>query len=94
MVSLVILALFNRNTSLLSKEGGKEGGGYISLFKFRMLRRYREIKEDMPLVSGEDRGQYSVCNHSAASTYVLYLLLSSSISLYLQGKRSLRKLNY
>ena len=26
MVSLVILALFNRNTSLLSKEGGKEGG--------------------------------------------------------------------
>lgn len=25
MVSLVILALFNRNTSLLSKEGGKEG---------------------------------------------------------------------
>ena len=33
MVSLVILALFNRNTPLLSKEGGKEGGGYISLFQ-------------------------------------------------------------
>ena len=42
-----------------------------------MLRRYREIKEDMPLSSGErlrvgelcsgmDRGRYSVCNHSAA----------------------------
>ena len=32
MVSLVILALFNRNTSLLSKEGGKEGGEVIFLY--------------------------------------------------------------
>ena len=31
-----------------------------------MLRRYRKIKVDMPLFSGEDRGRYSVCNHSAA----------------------------
>ena len=31
-----------------------------------MLRRYRKIKGDMPLSSGEDRGRYSVCNHSAA----------------------------
>ncbi len=29
-----------------------------------MLRRYRKIKEDMPLFSGEDRGQYSVCSPS------------------------------
>lgn len=32
MVSLVILALFNRNTPLLSKEGGKEGGVTILYF--------------------------------------------------------------
>jgi len=41
-----------------------------------MLRRYRKIKVDMPLFSGEDRGRYSVCNHSAAK-------LLSSISFYL-----------
>ena len=61
-----------------------------------MLRRYRKIKEDMPLFSGEDRGQYSVCKLSAAKplSYIsFYLHLSPSISFYLQGKRSLRNLN-
>ncbi len=28
------------------------------LLKFSMLRRYRELKVDMPLLSGEDRGRY------------------------------------
>ena len=32
MVSLVILALFNRNTSLLSKEGGERRGEVIFLY--------------------------------------------------------------
>jgi hypothetical protein len=44
-----------------------------------MLRRYRKIKEDMPHFSGEDRGQYSVCNLSAAkplSFISFYLHLS------------------
>jgi hypothetical protein len=47
-----------------------------------MLRRYRKIKEDMPLFSGEDRGQYSGCYHSAAkllSFISFYLHLSPSI---------------
>ena len=51
-------------------------------FKFRMLRRYRKIKVDMPLFSGEDRGRYSVCNHFAAkllSFISFYLHLSPSI---------------
>ena len=58
-----------------------------------MLRRYRKIKVDMPLFSGErlrvgelcsgmDRGQYSVCKLSAAKplSYIsFYLHLSPSI---------------
>ena len=72
-----------------------------------MLRRYRKIKEDSRFIAAGDRGRYLVCGDSAAklmsfiSLYLLlspsiffYLPLSSSISLYLQGKRSLRKLNY
>jgi hypothetical protein len=54
----------------------------IRKYKFRMLRRYRKIKEDMPLFSGEDRGQYSVCKLSAAKplSYIsFYLHLSPSI---------------
>ena len=53
-----------------------------NFYKFRMLRRYRKIKEDMPLFSGEDRGQYSVCKLSAAKplSYIsFYLHLSPSI---------------
>ena len=46
----------------------------------------------MPLFSGEDRGQYFVLQPFCNKTIVIYLLLSSSISLYLQGKRSLRKM--
>ena len=50
----------------------------------------------MPFFNGEDRGQYSVCGESAVkllSFISFYLLLSSSISFYLQGIRNLRKLN-
>ena len=67
------------------------------IFKFRMLRRYRKIKEDSRYSAAEDRGQYSVSSDSAAklmSFIFFYLLLSPSISFYLQGKQSLRKLNY
>jgi hypothetical protein len=47
-----------------------------------MLRRYRKIKEDMPLFSGGDRGQYAICTDVAArltSSIFFYLLLSSFI---------------
>ena len=50
MVSLVILALFNRNTSLLSKEGGKEGGGELQFF----------ISAALP---GRWAWRHSVCRH-------------------------------
>ena len=56
-----------------------------------MLRRYREIKEDMPLVSGEDRGQYSVCNHSAVKLLDDWYLPLSFISLYLLLSPSIYK---
>lgn len=49
MVSLVILALFNRNTPLLSKEGGKEGG-----------RLYFFISAVLP---GRWAWRHSVCRH-------------------------------
>ena len=48
-----------------------------------MLRRYRKIEGDMPLCSGEDRGQYSVCNHSAVKLLDDWYLPLSFISLYL-----------
>ena len=54
-----------------------------------MLSRYRKIKEDSRYSAAEDRGQY----FATSITYVFYLLLSPSNSLYLHGKRSLRKLN-
>jgi hypothetical protein len=41
-----------------------------------MLRRYRKIKGDMPLLAAEDRGQYQVLQHN-------YCLLSPSIFIYL-----------
>ncbi|MBP3573466.1 MAG: hypothetical protein J6J71_02540 [Prevotella sp.] len=43
-----------------------------------MLRRYRKIKEDMPLLSGEDRGRYFGKRVFCIKTNVIYLLLSSS----------------
>ena len=55
-------------------------------FKFRMLRRYKKIKEDSRISAVEDRGRYL----AISITFVFYLLLSSSISLYLQGIQSLR----
>jgi len=36
------------------------------ILRFIMSRRYKKIKEDMPLLSGEDRGRYFVCGCSAA----------------------------
>lgn len=58
-----------------------------------MLRRYRKLKEDMPLLGGEDRGRYSLCCNTAAklmSFISFYLLLSPSIFFYLLSKRSLQ----
>ena len=64
-----------------------------------MLRRFRKIEVDSRFSAAEDRGQYFVYS----KTNVFYLLLSPSRStsgrlqgknsLYLQSKRSLRKLN-
>ena len=48
-----------------------------------MLRRYRKIKEDMPLLSGEDRGRYFGKRGFCIKTNVIYLLLPPSTpSLY------------
>ncbi|MBP3573467.1 MAG: hypothetical protein J6J71_02545 [Prevotella sp.] len=49
-----------------------------------MLRRYRKIKEDMPLLSGEDRGRYFGKRVFCIKTNVIYLLLSSSTSFYVK----------
>ncbi|MBR0046254.1 MAG: hypothetical protein IJP75_05130, partial [Bacteroidaceae bacterium] len=46
------------------------------------------IKEDSRISAAEDRGRYL----AISITFVFYLLLSSSISLYLQGIQSLRNL--
>ncbi|MBR0046328.1 MAG: hypothetical protein IJP75_05520, partial [Bacteroidaceae bacterium] len=43
-------------------------------------------KEDSRISAAEDRGRYL----AISITFVFYLLLSSSISLYLQGIQSLR----
>ena len=48
-----------------------------------MLRRYRKLQEDMPLLSGEDRGRYFGKRVFYIKTNVIYLPLSSSIFLYL-----------
>ena len=51
-----------------------------------MLRIYKNLKEDMPLFSGEDRGHHLACGHSAAqllSFISFYLPLSPSIFFYL-----------
>ena len=64
------------------------------LLKYSMLRRYRKLQEDMPLLSGEDRGRYFGKRVFCIKTNVIYLPPSiSSPSLYLQGKRNLRNLN-
>ena len=44
---------------------------------------FKKIKEDMPLISGEDRGQYYGKLVFCIKTNVIYLLLSPFISLYL-----------
>ena len=48
-----------------------------------MLRRYRKIKEDMPLLSGEDRGRYFGKLVFCIKTNVIYLLLSPCSKNYL-----------
>ena len=69
-----------------------------------MYCRYKKIKEDMPLSAAfrlrlrlqpkkiEDNTYGSWL--FAPQTNVIYLLLSSSNSLYLQSKQNFRKLNY
>ena len=67
---------------------------FILLFKFRMLRRYKKIEEDSRYSAAEDRGQYlQKTTRTQVRANVFYLLLSTSISLYLQSKWNLRKLN-
>ena len=64
-----------------------------SFYLLRMLRRYRKIKEDMPLLSGEDRGRYFGKLVFCIKTIVIYLLLSPSTSFYLlRMSRRYRKL--
>lgn len=49
---------------------------------FRMLRRYKKIKEDSRFSSAEDRGHYSICSDSVAkllSFIFFYLHLSPFI---------------
>jgi hypothetical protein len=41
-----------------------------------MLRRYRKLQEDMPLLSGEDRGRYFGKRVFYIKTNVIYLPLS------------------
>ncbi|MBP3574698.1 MAG: hypothetical protein J6J71_08910 [Prevotella sp.] len=43
-----------------------------------MLRRYRKIKEDMPLLSGEDRRRYFGKRGFCIKTNVIYLPLPPS----------------
>ena len=59
-----------------------------------MFSRYKKIKEDMPLSAAKIEDNTSGSWLFASQTNVFYLLLSSSNSLYLLSKRSLRKLNY
>ncbi|MBP3573639.1 MAG: hypothetical protein J6J71_03410 [Prevotella sp.] len=47
------------------------------------MRRYRKLQEDMPLLSGEDRGRYFGKRGGCIKTNVFYLPLSSSTSFYL-----------
>ena len=42
-----------------------------------MLRRYRKLQEDMPLLSGEDRGRYFGKRVFYIKTNVIYLPLST-----------------
>ena len=53
-----------------------------------MLRRYRKLKEDMPLSAAKIEDNTLAKRVFCIKTNVIYLLLSSSISLYLQGKRT------
>ncbi|MBP3574094.1 MAG: hypothetical protein J6J71_05785, partial [Prevotella sp.] len=56
---------------------------FISFYLLRMLRRYMKLKEDMPLLSGEDRGRYFGKLVFCIKTNVIYLPLPPSTSFYL-----------
>jgi len=56
---------------------------FTSFYLLRMLRRYRKIKEDMPLLSGEDRRRYFGKRVFCIKTNVFYLPLPPSTSIYL-----------
>ena len=58
-----------------------------------MLSRYKKIKEDMPLSAAKIEDDTFGCWLFASQTNIIYLLLSSSNSLYLLSKQSLRNLN-
>ena len=59
-----------------------------------MYCRYKKIKEDMPLSAAKIEDNTYGSWLFAPQTNVIYLLLSSSNSLYLQSKRNFRKLNF
>ena len=77
-------ALMERNGIKVCQEGVKK----------KLRRRYMKLKEDMPLLSGEDRRRYFGKQGGCIKTNVIYLLLSSSTFFYLQGKWNLRNLYY
>ena len=55
-----------------------------------MLRRYRKIKEDMSLLSGEDRGRYFGKRGGCIKTNVIYLLLPPFMSrIYMKLKEDM-----
>ncbi len=60
-----------------------------------MLRRYKKLKEDMPLSAAKIEDDTLPADVFCSKTNVFYLPLSSSTFIYLllQSKQSLRKLN-
>ena len=60
------------------------GQTIIKVYKFRMLSRYKKIKEDSRFPAAEDKRQYPFCDDSAAK-------LLSSISFYLHLSPSIYK---
>ena len=59
-----------------------------------MSRRYKKIKEDMPLLAAKIEDDTPTAGGKpSGNTNVIYLLLSTSNSFYLHGKRSLRNLS-
>ena len=60
-----------------------------------MSRRYKKIKEDMPLLAAKIEDDTPTAGGKpSGNTNVIYLLLSTSNSFYLHGKRSSQNLSY